>query len=74
MSVSRPPPYKRTVWENGKANIDLINHDLSSMNWSEMFDGLDVNEAVDLFTIFFFSVIAGHVPNREITCSDRDAP
>ena len=74
MSVPRPPPYKRTVWEYDKGNIDTINHDLSSINWYEMFDGLDVNQAVDLFTTLFLSVIACHVPNREITCSDRDAP
>ena len=52
----------------------MINHDLSSINWYEMFDGLDVNQAVDLFTMLFLSVITRHVPNREITCSDRDAP
>ena len=39
-----------------------------------MFDGLDVNQAVDLFPTVFLSVIARHVPSREITCSDRDAP
>ena len=74
MSVPRPPPYKRTVWEYDKANINIINHDLSSINWYEMFGGLDVNQAVDLFTTLFLSVIARHVPNRKITCSDRDAP
>ena len=34
------------------------------MNWSGMFDGLDVNQAV----------IDRHIPNREISCYDRDAP
>ena len=52
----------------------MINHDLSSINWYEMFDGLDVNQAADSFTTFFLSVLARHVPNREITCCDRDAP
>ena len=52
----------------------MINHDLSSINWYKMFDGLHVNQAVDLFKTLFLSVIARHVPNREITCSDRDAP
>ena len=66
LSVPRPPPYKRTVWEYDKANIDMIKHDLSSINWYEMFDGLDVNQAVDSFTAFFLSVIARHVPNRGI--------
>ena len=64
LSVLRPPPYKRTVWECDKANIDMINHDLSSINWYEMFDGLDVNQAVDLFATLFLSVIiARRVPN-----------
>ena len=74
LSIPRPPPYKRTVWECDKANIDMINHDLSSINWYEMFVGLDVNQAVDSFSTFFLSVIASHVLNREITCCDRDAP
>ena len=74
LSVPRQPPYKRTVWEYDKANIDMIKHDLSSINWYEMFDGLDVNQAVDSFTTFFLSVITRHIPNREITCCDRDAP
>ena len=74
LSVLRPPPYKRIVWEYDKANIDMINHDLSSINWYEMLDRIDVNQAVDLFTTLFLSVITRHVPNREITCSDRDAP
>ena len=73
LSVPRPPPYKRTVWEYEKANIDMIKHYLSSINWYEMFDGLDVNQAVDSFTTFFLSVIARHVRNREITCCDGDA-
>ena len=72
--VPRPPPYKRTVWEYDKPEIDMINHNLSSMNWSEMFDGLDVSQAVDLFTTLFLSVTARHIHNRETTCSDRDAP
>ena len=52
----------------------MIKHNLSGINWYEMFDGLDVNQAVNSFTTFFLSVIARHVPNREITCCDRDAP
>ena len=62
------------IWEYDKTNIDMISHDLSSINWHETFDGLDVNQAVDSFTTFFLSVIARRVPNREFTCFDRDAP
>ena len=55
LSLPRPPPYKRTVWEYDKANIHMIKHDISSINWYEMFDGLDVSQAVDSFTTFFLS-------------------
>ena len=74
LSILRPPPHKRTVWEYDKANIDMINHYLSSINLYEMLDGIDVNQAVNSFTTLFLSVITRYVPNREITCSDRDAP
>ena len=73
-SVPRPPPYKRTIWEYDKANMAMIKHDLPSINWYGMFDELDFNQAVDSFTTFLLSVIARHVPNREITCCARDAP
>ena len=74
LSVPRPPPCKQTVWEYEKANIDMIKHDLSSINWYEMLDELDASQPVDSFTTFFLSVIADHVPNRQITCCDTDAP
>ena len=73
LSVPRPPPYKRTVWKHDKAEIGMINSELSSINWSDRFDELDVDQAVDSFTKCFMSVITQHIPNREITCCDRDA-
>ena len=73
LSVPRPPPYKRTIWKY-KAEIGMINSELRSMNWSDRFDELDVDQAVNSFTNCFMSVITQHIPNREITCCDRDAP
>ena len=53
----------------------MINSELRSINWSDRFDELDVDQAVvDSFTNYFMSVITQHIPNREITCCDRDAP
>ena len=74
LSVPRPPPYKRTVWKYDKAEIGMINTELRSINWSKRFDELDVDQAVDSFTTSLMSVITQHIPNREITCCDRDAP
>ena len=74
LSVPRPPPYKRTVWKYDKAEIGMINSELRIINWSDRFDELDVDQAVDSFTNCLMSVITQHIPNREITCCDRDAP
>ena len=53
----------------------MINSELSSINWSDRFDELDVDQAVNSFTKCFMSVITTqHIPDREITCCDRDAP
>ena len=52
----------------------MINSELRSINWSNRVDELDVDQAVDYFTNCFMSVITQHIPNREITCCDRDAP
>ena len=74
LSVPRPPAYKRTVWKYDKAEIGMINSELRSINWSDRFDKLDVDQAVDSFTNCLMSVITQHIPNREITCCDRNAP
>ena len=74
LSVQRPPPYKRTVWKYDKAEIGAINSELRGINLSDRFDELDVDQAVDSSTNCFMSVITQHIPNREITCCDRDTP
>ena len=66
LSVPRPPPYKLTVWKYDKAEIGMINSELRSINWSDRFDELDVDQAVDSFTNCFMSVITQHILNREL--------
>ena len=54
--------------------MGMINSELHSINWSDRFDELDVDHAVDSFTNCLMSFITQHIPNREITCCDRDSP
>ena len=44
------------------------------INWSDRFDELDIDQAVDSSTNFLRSVITQHISNREITCCDRVSP
>ena len=65
---------QRTVWKYDKAETGMINSKPRNINWSDRFDELDVDQTVDSFTNCLMSVIAQHIPNRETTCCDRDAP
>ena len=53
--------------EYDKDEIGMINKELGSINWSEGFDELDIDQAVDSSMNFLRSVITQHIPNREIT-------
>ena len=52
----------------------MINSELRSIDWSDRFDELDVDQAVDSFPNYLMSVITQHIPNRDIAGCDRDAP
>ena len=52
------PPYKRTVWEYGKANVGKIKADLNAVDWKTIFCGLDSEEMADIFTNVTFSILS----------------
>ena len=55
ISLPPPPPYKRTVWEYGNANVAKIKADLSAVDWKSIFSGLGSEEMADIFTNITFS-------------------
>ena len=48
----------------------MINSEPHSINWSDRFDELDVDQAVDSFTNCLMSVITQHTPNSIIFSLD----
>ena len=50
ISLPSPPPYKRTVWDYSKANIPTIRNCLKETNWLSVFQGLNVDQMVEVFT------------------------
>ena len=63
-----------TIWDYSKAEINKIRNVLYSIDWSLLFSGLGSNGMVDIFTDTLFSVISSHIPNKTITCNDKDPP
>ena len=69
-----PPPYKRKVWDYKTAKTDLIRNDLLNTNWESLFMGLNTSEMSLIFTDTLLNTFSKHIPNKIITCNDKDAP
>ena len=68
-----PPPYRRRIWDFKDANVDQIRSDVSHFDWNSLFFRLNVNEMALLFTDTFLSIFSKNIPNKIITCNDKDA-
>ena len=74
ISVPIPPPYKRKVWYYAKAQKDKIKSAIANVDWPSMFSGLDVDKMTHLFTSKCVSIFSEFIPNKTITCDNRDPP
>ena len=74
ISVPIPPPYKRKVWYYEKAQKDKIKSAIANVDWPSMFSGLDVDKMTHLFTSECVSISSEFIPNKTITCDNRDPP
>ena len=66
--------YKRTVWDYSKSNILSIRNSLKETNWPSMFEGLSVDQRVELFTNRLHSTIKENIPSRVLSFNDKDPP
>ena len=74
ISLPSPPKYKRTVWDYSKSNILSIRNSLKETNWPSMFQGLSVDQRVELFTNRLHSTIKANIPSRVLSFNDKDPP
>ena len=68
-----PPPYKRRIWDYKKSDISAIREKLSKIDWQSLFFKLDVNEMALVFTDTVLDIFSKNIPNKIITCHDKDA-
>ena len=74
ISLPSPPPYKRTVWDYSKANIPTIRNCLKETNWLSEFQGLNVDQMVEVFTNKLFRILKANIPSRILSINDKDPP
>ena len=74
ISVSIPPSYEQNVLYSVKAQKDKIKSVLENIDWPTSFAGLDVDDMTQLFTSKCINILSQYIPNKIITCDDRDSP
>ena len=74
LQVEYPPPYQRHVWNYAKANKDTILSALQNVDWHRLFANKTVHQQVNLLNDIILNVFTNFVPNKVITCDDRDPP
>ena len=57
-----------------KADKDAIRSSISSINWAAAFSSLDVDEITELFSKSLIDILSTHIPNKIITCNEKDPP
>ena len=72
LQVEYPPPYQRHVWNYAKANKDAILSALQNVDWHRLFAEKTFHQQVNLLNDIILNVFTNCVPNKVITCDDRD--
>ena len=72
--INFPPAYERLIWDYSKANINLIRKSLSQIDWVTSMENLHVNGQVKFLTDCLTNIFNNFVPNKFITCKDKDPP
>ena len=65
---------KKLEWNYSKANTKLISRAINEFGWENLFCDKNINEQLNLFNIVILDIFKNFIPNRVISCDDRDPP
>ena len=74
LHIQYPPPYQRLVWNFKLADIKAIRRSLELVNWEHLFLNKSVHNQVSIFNKTLINVFTNFIPNKIITCNDKDPP
>ena len=75
LHIKFPPPYERLVWDYNKANTEKIKKSTGKQVYLEnIFNRKYPHQTVAIFNKTIINVFSNFVPNRLITCDDRNPP
>ena len=65
---------EREVWHYNQAQVSLIKRSIENLNWTRAFEGLSVNDQVELFNDSLLNILRNLIPHENIKCSSKDPP
>ena len=71
LKIYYPPPYEGLY---SKAELINIRKSLSQINWHYALKHINVNDQVEHLLSCILNVFSNFVPNKTITCRDKDPP
>ena len=74
LKIYYPPSYERVVWNYEKANIGLISRAINEFDWENSFLHKNIDEQLKIFNVTIMNIFKNFIPNKVITCDDRDPP
>ena len=75
LRIEYPPPYIRKIWDYNRSETDSINRSIEIFDWSSLFSGKNVHEQeVELFNKTLLNIFHNFVPDKIISCDDKDPP
>ena len=73
-SIPSPPPFKRRICDHAKVSKDEVRECLNSIDWHNKLNNLSATDMVSEFTSTLMGVMSRFIPNKMITCNDKDPP
>ena len=73
-SLSSPPPYKRTVWDYSKADVQMFIESINKIDWTACFDGPNPTEMIEIFTNALSDILSEYIHNKVVKFDNMDPP
>ena len=74
ISIRSPSPFNRKIWDYAKAIKDETQECLNNIDWHYKLNNLSATNRVSEFTSTIRGVMSRFIPNKIITCNDKDPP
>ena len=74
LNIKYPPLYEQLVWDYKNADSQSVNKTIEIFNWEKLFQIKNIHNQLELFNETIVNVVSNYIPNKFITCNDKDPP